>query len=263
VPVPAAAPASPASGRGRRSVGSGRVDTALVARTRPLSATRDQVLPVPAALDALLPGGLRRGGVVLVEGGAGGCTTLALALLAGASSSGSWTAAVGLADPGVLACAELGIDLERLVIVPRPGAMWPEVAAAFLAGTDAVLVRPPGPARREVARRLAARAREQRAALIVLAEDGRWAEGPDVRLRVESSAWHGVESGHGHLRGRWATVAATGRRGAARTVRTGIWLPGPAGTPAEATGGGEAEERCGEAVTGRVVPRSAGRGGDR
>ena len=267
-PTPAPTPVT-APGRGRRALGAGRVDRELVARTRPLSATRDQVLPVTPALVTLFPGGLRRGTVVLVDGdGAGGSTTLALALLASASGSGSWTAVIGLADPGVLSMAELGIDLERLVLVPRPGGLWPEVAATFLAGADAVLLRPPGPARREVARRLTARAREQRAALVVLAEGGRWGEGPDVRLRVADSAWRGAESGHGHLRGRWTAVTATGRRGAARPESVGLWLPDAAGTaataePTDAAGGGGAEETCGEAVTGGVVSRPAGRGGDR
>jgi hypothetical protein len=252
----------PTAGRGRRPLGAGRIGTDLVAKTRPLSATRDQVLPVPPSLSALFHGGLRRGTVVLVEPATtGGATTLALALLAGASGAGSWTAVVGLAAPGVVAIAELGVDLDRLVLVPRPGAMWPEATATFLAGTDMVLLVPPGPARREVARRLAARAREQRSVLVVLTEGGRWEEGPDVRLRVEASAWDGAEAGHGHLRGRWATVSATGRRGAARPTRTGLWLPGPTGTAR--AGGGGAEERCSEAVAGGVVPRAAGRGGDR
>jgi len=267
VPLPAAEvpPPHPPPWRGRRPVGAGRIDTTLAARARPVSPTRDQVLPVPAPLAPLLPDGLRRGGVVLVdERGPGGATTLALTLLAGASTAGSWAAVVGLTDPGVVALAELGVDLGRAVLVPRPGAMWPEAVAALLDGVDVVLVRPPGPARRDVARRLAARAREQRAALVVLAGEGRWAEGPDVRLRVEAAAWHGVESGHGHLRGRWATVAASGRRGADRPVRTGLWLPAASGAPgdADAMPGGEVEERCGEAVAGGVVSRPARRGGD-
>ncbi|HXX88884.1 MAG TPA: hypothetical protein VEI83_01515 [Acidimicrobiales bacterium] len=262
---PPRAPALSTARPGRRPLGSGRVDTHLIARTRPVAASREQVLPAPAPLAPLLPGGIRRGSVLLVEGtgGGGGATTLAVSLLATACAAGSWGAVVGLADPGVLSIAELGVDLGRLVLVPRPSAMWPEVTATFLQGMDLVLLRPPGPARPDVARRLAARAREQRTVLVVLTPAGtRWPEGPDLRLGVEAGCWQGVGSGHGHLRARRVVVTASGRRAAAREARAEVWLPGPTGAmEAPVPAPGEAEERCGAAVAGGVVPRSrAGRG---
>jgi hypothetical protein len=250
---------------GRRAFGSGRIDSGLAARARPVISTREQVLPISGLPAPWFPGGIRRGSVVLVDGTgaatgaeAGGASTLAVSLLGRASATGSWCAAVGLPDPGVVAMAELGIDLERLVFVPRPGAMWPEVTAELLQGVDLVLIRPPGPARPAVARRLAARARERRAVLVVLAQHGRWPEGPDVRLVVEDGGWHGVESGHGHLRARRTVVVATGRRAATRAVRAGVWLPGASGAVEviREERCGEAEERCSEAVAGGVVPRS-------
>jgi hypothetical protein len=260
-------------GAGRRLVGAGRIDTGLVTRARPVISAREQVLPVADALAPLLPQGIRRGCVALVDtrgdaGEAGGATTLAVSLLAGASAAGSWCAVVGLGDPGVVAVAELGVDLDRLVLVPRPSAMWPEVVAVLLRGADLVLVCPPAPVRPNVARRLAARAREQRSALVVVARRGHWPEGPDIRLTVERGRWQGVEAGHGHLRARRATVAVTGRRAAMAAVRAELWLPGATGA-VEIAGEewqgeercGGAEERCGEAVAGGVVPRSlAGRG---
>jgi hypothetical protein len=217
--------------QGRRPLGVGRVDTAAIARARPVSASKDQLLPLTSSLTPLfVAGGLRRGAVVVVHdgghGGGPGGTTLAFALLAAASTA-SWCAAVGTADPGVTALAELGVDLSHLMLVPDPGAHWARVAATLLDGVDLVLVRPPGPVRPGTARRLAARTRERRAVLVVLARE--WPEGPDVRLTVEGGRWEGIEAGHGHLRRRRAAVTSTGRRAATRPIRVALWLPSPSG----------------------------------
>jgi hypothetical protein len=99
---------------------------------------------------------------------------------------------------------------------------------------DVVLVCPPGAVRPGVARRLAARARERRAVLVVLSRSRRWPEGPDVQLVVETGGWRGLESGHGHLRERHAEVLSTGRRGATREVRVALWLPASSGAVAPA-----------------------------
>ncbi|HVA04593.1 MAG TPA: hypothetical protein VMU64_12720 [Acidimicrobiales bacterium] len=215
--------------QGKRRIGVGHISTTLAARARPTSSSRDQLLPVLLALAPLFPQrGLQRGGVVTIDiGDAGGGTTLGFALLAAASRA-SWCAAVGLADPGMVACAELGVDLGHLVLVPRPGPLWAQAAATLFDGMDVVLLRPPGPVRRVLARRLAARARERRGVLVVLGSRT-WPEGGDVQLTVGAGVWQGVEAGHGHLQGRHLEVLSSGRRAAARPVRVGLWLPGPSG----------------------------------
>jgi hypothetical protein len=162
-----------------------------------------------------------------------GATTLSMALAAAATSSGSWCLAVGFDNPGLAAMAELGIDLDHLAIVPRPGPRWAGVVSTALDGVDLVLLRLPFPARPQMARRLAARARERRAVLIVLAGEKAWPEGPDLLLRVEDGAWNGLGEGHGHLSSRLATVVASGRRGASRPVRRRLWLPGGSGAVSE------------------------------
>jgi hypothetical protein len=126
----------------------------------------ERLLPVVPALQPLLPGrGLRRGSTVTVSRSA----ALALALVAGASAAGSWVAAVGLPDLGMVAAAEVGIDLERLALIPAPGARaWPTVVAALLDAVDVVLVRSPPGLSPGQARRLAARARERGAVLVPL-----------------------------------------------------------------------------------------------
>ncbi|HEX8805212.1 MAG TPA: hypothetical protein VF743_13490, partial [Acidimicrobiales bacterium] len=71
----------------------------LAERVRPAALARDRLLPALPPLQPLLPGGaLRRGTVVAVDAGpgAGGTTSLALALAAGPSQAGSWVAVVGL-----------------------------------------------------------------------------------------------------------------------------------------------------------------------
>jgi hypothetical protein len=101
-------------------------------------------------------------------------------------------------------------------------------------GLDAVVVCPTGPVRPGTARRLTARARERRCALVLLAHGTRWPEGPDLRLTVTSGSWQGVGPGHGHLRGRLVELSVTGRRAALRPVRRALWLPDGTGTVAPA-----------------------------
>ncbi|HUC35579.1 MAG TPA: hypothetical protein VMR97_00485 [Acidimicrobiales bacterium] len=217
-------------------------DGSLVALARPTSAKRDRLLPVLGPLAPLFPGGgLQRGTVVAVDvaGGsyhhpelersAGGATTLAFALLAAASATGSWCAGVGTPHPGVLSMADLGIDLHHLVLVPRPGAAWVEVTATLLDGMDVVLTLLPRSLRPATARRLAARARERQAVLVVLGRRTWWPQGPEVRLEPRDGVWHGLGRGHGYLRARRVEVLATGRGVAARPVGVALWLPGPSG----------------------------------
>jgi hypothetical protein len=190
----------------------------------------ERLLPVVPALRPLLPGqGLRRGTTVTVSRSA----ALALALVAGASAAGSWVAAVGLPDLGIVAAAETGIALERLALVPAPGPRaWPAVVAALLDAVDVVLVRPPARLPGAQARRLTARARERGAVLVPL---GPWSEPADLRLAVGASAWHGLGQGHGHLRARRVEVLVAGRGAAARERRVLLWLPSPDGTIVTAT----------------------------
>src|SRR2546423_11894587 len=98
----------------------------LAARTRPVALSEEERLPLLGALTELFPGGgLRRGATVAVTGS----TSLALALLAGPSQAGSWTAGVGRPDPRLVAAAELGVDLARLALGPRPGAQRATLAS--------------------------------------------------------------------------------------------------------------------------------------
>jgi len=201
---------------------------ALTGPARPLTLARDRLLDVSEALAPLFPdGGLRRGSTVAIQTGeASGATTLALAVAVTASQTGSWCAVVGLPALGLVMAAGLGICLERLALVPDPGARWPVVAAALIDAVDIVVIRPPERCRPGDARRLAARARERGAVLIPVGTA--WPEA-DLRLSVLAGVWQGLGQGHGHLGGRLALVGAEGRGAAARERRVQLWLPGPTG----------------------------------
>ena len=90
-------------------------------RVRSLAGAAERTLPVPAALVDLVPqGGLQRGSTAATGGVA--ATSLALALVGPVTVAGSWVAVVGLPRLGLLAAAELGVDLERVILVADPGA---------------------------------------------------------------------------------------------------------------------------------------------
>lgn len=199
-------------------------------RVRPLSAAAERTLPVPEALAGVLPqGGLVRGTAVATAGSA--ATSLALALAGPATVAGSWCAVVGVADLGLLAAAELGVDLGRTLVVADPGpAGWAPAVAALLDAVELVLVRPGHTVTPTTRRRLVARARERGSVLVHVGGTATvWAEAPDLTLTSGPSRWEGIGAGHGRLRARRVAVEVAGRRGADRPRRVELWLPGPDG----------------------------------
>jgi len=186
---------------------------------------REQALPVVEGLAGLFPEGLRRGSSNVVAKGAAGGAALLLCLLSGPSAAGSWCAVVGGADLGLVAAAQLGVDLGRLALVPDPGASWAVVTAALLEGFDVVaLWLPGGRASVSDARKLEARARERGSVLLVLGEG--WPGAADVRLSVASASWQGLGEGHGFLAGCELEVVSGGRGAASRPRRACLQLKG-------------------------------------
>jgi hypothetical protein len=192
-----------------------------------------RVLPVAAALVGLLPaGGLRRGSTVAVSGS----TSLLLALLAEASAGGAWTGVVGRPELGLVAAAEAGLRLDRLALVPYPGADLLAVTSALLDGLDVVAVAGAERAGVRAAdrQRLAARARQRGSVLLAL---GPW-PGADVELSCTDVQWQGVGAGNGRLCARRARVQLRGRGVAPGGRRSHLLLPAPGGAVGTADGPG-------------------------
>jgi hypothetical protein len=185
------------------------------------------MLAVVPALRELVPrGGLARGSVVAVpESG-----LLCLALVAGASAGGAWCGIAGMPEAGIAAAAGIGLDPERTLLVPDPGAGWPQVVASLLDGCELVLVRPPARASAQVRQRLEAALRRARGVLVVA---GDW-PGAQVRLQVAAQGWTGLGDGYGRLRACCAEVVADGRGEAARPRTRWLWLPAEDGSVAVA-----------------------------
>jgi hypothetical protein len=218
----------------------------LAERSRPVSASQTRLLPVIPPMAGLFPdAGLRRGSTIVVTGqatagdhpdrGGEGNISVALALLAAASGAGSWCALVGVGGLGAVAAHDIGIDLTRLAVIPRPHAAWADVTAALIDGVDLVVLCPPFPPRPAMARRLMARVRERRSILVVTSGRSGWPEHPDVALRVSDMHWDGVGTGEGYLCKRRMTVTATGRRSSLRPRHRDLWLPSATGAVTNAT----------------------------
>jgi hypothetical protein len=185
----------------------------------------ERTLPVLEALAPLLPERALKRGTTATVVGSGGATSLALALVAAGSAAGSWVAAVGLPALGLAGAGEVGVALERLVLVAEPSPReWATVVAALVDAVDLVLVRPSHRVKPADVRRLAARARE-RGSVLVQAGGRSGFEGADLRLAVTASAWEGLGMGHGHLQARRLEVEVSGRRELSRPRHVALWLP--------------------------------------
>jgi len=210
----------------------------------------DRLLPVLPVVASVLPqGGLRRGSTLAVTGS----TSLVLALVAQASREGSWAAVVGLPGVGLLAAAQLGVDLSRLALVPHPGGDAATVLGALVDGVDIVVLGPGLALVDADRRRLMARARERGTVLISAAP---WA-GAQVVLTAERTRWTGLGAGDGYLRARELTVTRSGR-GDSTGARLLVNLPGglsarSPGSAAVPTGAPQNEQR-GAAIPGGTPP---------
>jgi hypothetical protein len=208
----------------------------LAERIRPpaLAGAGPRLVPVAPPLAPLLPdGGLRRGSLVSLDPLSGcGCaaTSLAGALVAGASGEGSWCAVVGMPELGLAAVAEMGADLSRVALVPAPGRSLTTAVAALLDAFDLVLLSHRARPTAGDARRLAARARERGAVLVTMAGSA-WPAPTDIRLTVVRAEWQGLGLGEGRLLRRLVELEMSGRGAAARERRSFLWLPSPLGTP--------------------------------
>ena len=169
---------------------------------------RSPALEVPESVVAGLPKG-----VVAVLSGA---RSLPVSMAAAVSAAGGHVAVVGLPDFGLLAAAEMGADLSRLAVIPKPGTDPVEVAAVLMDGMDLVVLGLAGrcvPATR--ARAVVARARQRGCTLLVT--QGDW-QGASMRMDARVSGYE-ITTGPGDSSG--MPVAGYGRISAVRvSIRT-------------------------------------------
>src|SRR5690606_10231489 len=130
------------------------------------------------------------------------------ALLAAPSQKGSWCAIIGMPTIGVEAMSDLGVELERLILVPDPGPRWLTVAMALSEVIPIIAVHPRSRVADADISRLNARLRDRGCTLLVTAP---WPQS-EATIRVEGTEWHGLGSGWGLLADRTVTLRASGRR---------------------------------------------------
>ena len=209
-------------------------------RIRPTTLAVDRALPVLKALTGLLPDGLRRGVTVGVSGA--GARSMALALMARATQTGSWVAMVGAGDMGLAAAFEVGVALEHLVVVnaPHPD-QWAPVVATFVGAVDLVLVSPGHRPSTSDARRLSARCRERGSVLVCLFPEGRfpgerWPGRIDLQFSIGEVTWLGPDASRvgplARLRSRRVEVSVGGRGVSGNGRSDVLLLPDPTGVPA-------------------------------
>lgn len=153
-----------------------------------------------------------------------------MALVAQASQTGVWTGVLGVPRLGLVAADELGVCLERLVLVDvGSGSDVAAVAAAMVDGFDIVVLGAQGLSRIGMrdSRRLLSRLRERSGALVCIGGDLP-GEPARTRLRIANSEWSGLEeeSGLGRLQARRMRVTSIGRGAASRLRQADLRLPG-------------------------------------
>lgn len=192
-------------------------------RIAPVVLAAEQVLPVPEIFHTVLPGGgLQRGWTTRVDGGSSS-RALAWALLSSVTTSGGWIAAVDVPGISLTAAREVGVAIERVLVVTSTDASsWSNTIGALIGSVDAIVF---GAPRHRVQpreyRRMASRCRERGTVLVELATGNSEQLQYDVAFSVEPVQWHGLGAGHGCLQARGLDVVVTGRRtpGGGRNAR--------------------------------------------
>jgi hypothetical protein len=120
---------------------------------------------------------------------------------------------------------ELGVALERVVVVQPPPEQWAAAVAAVIGAFDIVLAGPPRRLSNADARRLMSRARERGSVLMALAHTRAWPERVDAQVSLSALQWDGLGHGHGHLLSRVIQADVSGRREFSRPRQCELVLP--------------------------------------
>ena len=204
----------------------------------PVVMAREHLLPVPAVFHSLLPSaGLQRGWTTRVEGNRSG-RALAWALLADVTRSGGWIAAVDVPGISLVAASEVGVSVERVLVVNGSSAeTWASAIGALIGSVDVVLFgAPQHRVTPSVYRRIASRCRERGTVLLELGGSPQSRSGGgkqleyDLSFEVVDVSWNGLGAGHGRLLSRELDVAVGGRRAQSRQRQGRFAVPSSDGS---------------------------------
>lgn len=194
-------------------------------QSSPVLASQRPVL-VRGPYAEVFPAGLRPGTSVAVIAGRplleAAAMRNAITLAAGVVPADGWVAAVGVSSFGVLAAAEAGLALERLVFLDAPVSVWGSVAVAAVDAFDVVVLAVPARPKVAEVRRLAGRARE-RSTTVIATGAGASSWGAEARITASGVDWQGIGSGHGVLQQCRVTVDLDGR-GSVRARQVSLLL---------------------------------------
>jgi hypothetical protein len=161
-------------------------------RSLEASGLSEAVFPVLEPLRTLFPReGLRRGAIYQCDSSA----SLVWSLLAEATTQGIWCALVGMPDMGIAAAEDLGVNVDRLVLVPHPGEQWLSVLGALSDVVGIIALGSVSKPSDRILSTLMGRLREREATLLVGAS---W-PGVEASITVTSHQWEGLGLGHGML----------------------------------------------------------------
>lgn len=173
-----------------------------------LRATARPTLPMSSDIKGLVgQRGIRLGSTVAVIGS----TSLLQTLLRTPTQQGFWSVVVGMPTFGVLAAAEIGVAIERLLFVHHPKDAWITIASSLLDAFPIVVLQPTPYFTHSQARRLSAKAQARHHILITYGEHAaRWPQ-CDYIFHGENVHWDGVSQGYGYLHTQKMNVAVRGK----------------------------------------------------
>lgn len=201
-------------------------------RIAPTVLAAEQILPIPEIFHSIVPGGgLQRGWTTRVEGDSS-ARAFAWAMLSEVTTAGGWIATVDVSGISLEAAREVGVAIERVLIVTSPDrSSWSATIGALIGAVDVIVF---GAPRHRVQpreyRRMASRCRERGTVLVELASANEGQLQYDVTFDVEPIAWRGLGQGFGRLQSRDLDVSATGRRMRGGTRHGRFEIPAADGT---------------------------------
>jgi len=110
-------------------------------------------------------------------------------------------------DLGLAAAEDLGVNLDRLILVPSPDAQWLSVLNTLIDVVGIVALGPLSPPSDRMLSTLSGRLREREATLMVRSH---WPR-TEARIGVVDRHWEGLGAGHGTLEEHRVRVAVTSR----------------------------------------------------